>query len=593
MSFQAPISVSDAISRIGERRLLLPAIQREFRWGPQKIEWLFDSLLQGYPIGSFLFWEVQDPNAKVQYRWYEFLQRFRERYSTHNPEFNTQGHYDFYAVLDGQQRLTSLYIGLKGTYAYKLPRVWWENDERALPTRKLYLNVAGPASDADDEEEPGRRFEFRFLTDGEYQSRKEQWFRVGEILNLDEAYKFHRMLNDKNYSQSEFASDALLKLHSVAHIHKPINYYLIQKSDIERALNVFVRVNSGGETLSLSDMLMSTAIANWKKKDARKEILGLVDQIHAQGFFISKDLILKTCLYLYSSDIRYKVSNFSAEQVKPLEDNWDAIQQSILTVFSLVRGFGYNEKSLTSKNALLPIIYWIHHKGLAGGITSQIALRTDRGRIGRWLHVMLLKGIFGASADTVLAAIRKAFLDQEFGKPFLRTDLEGFPADRIAAILQQQGKDPGVSDEFLDSLLYTQYEDKQAFSILALLAPSLDYRNGDFHKDHLHPASTFSRQRLIDAGVQQSDLNFYLDPKNWNTIINLAHLDSNENKSKQDKPLIEWVTEEVQRQQGTYEKFCDDHRLPAENGVLSLLQFSKFVEARRSILRKSLKQILQ
>ena len=94
---------------------------------------------------------------------------------------------------------------------------------------------------------------------------------------------------------------------------------------MEGALNVFVRVNSGGEPLSLSDMLMSTAIANWKIRDARKEIYGLVEQIQARGFFVDKDLILKACLYLYSSDIRYKVSNFKAASVKPFEDNWDAI----------------------------------------------------------------------------------------------------------------------------------------------------------------------------------------------------------------------------------------------------------------------------
>ena len=128
MSFQAPITIADAIARIGERRLLLPAIQREFIWGSEKVEWLFDSLLQGYPFGSFLFWEVRDQDAKTQYRYYEVLGKFRERFATHNPEFNTQGHYDFDAVLDGQQRLTALYIGLKGTYAYKMPRVWWEDN---------------------------------------------------------------------------------------------------------------------------------------------------------------------------------------------------------------------------------------------------------------------------------------------------------------------------------------------------------------------------------------------------------------------------------------------------------------------------------
>src|ERR1035437_6962852 len=169
MSFQAPISISDVISRIRSRRLLLPAIQREFVWGPKKVEWLFDSLLQGYPVGSFLFWQVRDSKAKSDFKYYEFLRTFRERYATHNPEFNTQGHIDFDAVLDGQQRLTAIYIGLTGTYAYKRPRIWWEDSERALPTRRLYLNVVerGP----DDDEESGRLYEFQFLTQEEYESQ--------------------------------------------------------------------------------------------------------------------------------------------------------------------------------------------------------------------------------------------------------------------------------------------------------------------------------------------------------------------------------------------------------------------------------------
>lgn len=81
MSFQAPISISDVISRMDGHRLLLPAIQREFIWESEKIEWLFDSLLRGYPIGSFLFWEVRDRKDKVNYRYYEFLRNYRERYS--------------------------------------------------------------------------------------------------------------------------------------------------------------------------------------------------------------------------------------------------------------------------------------------------------------------------------------------------------------------------------------------------------------------------------------------------------------------------------------------------------------------------------
>ena len=62
---------------------------------------------------------------------------------------------------------------------------------------------------------------------------------------------------------------------------------------------------------------------------------------------------LKACLYLYSSDIRYRFSNFTAARVKPFGDNWDGIRASITAVFDLVRDFGYNDSSLTSKNTLL------------------------------------------------------------------------------------------------------------------------------------------------------------------------------------------------------------------------------------------------
>jgi hypothetical protein len=399
------------------------------------------------------------------------------------------------------------------------------------------------------------------------------------------------MLIDEGYQNNRFAADALSTLHSVVHIDRLINYYAVRRANMDEALNVFVRVNSGGEPLSLSDMLMSTMIANWKT-DARKKIFGLVDEIRAKGFFINKDLILKTCLYLYSSDIRYKASNFSNAQVKPFEDNWDGIHASILAVFDLVRGFGYNESSLTSKNALLPIVYWVHHRQLADGIVSRIGLRAERDKIRKWLHLMLLKGVFGGAADTVLSAIRKAFVGDDFGKLYLKVELESFPSEAIAEILRAQGKDPQVTDEFIDTLLYTQYEDRSAFTLLALLAPNLDYNNGDFHKDHLHPASAFKRSKLLAAKITDADFGFYQDNRHWNSILNLRHLDSAENKSKQDAPLIDWAVAEAKRQSITVEKFCLDRQLPNDPALLGFPKFREFIAERRKIVGAQLRDIL-
>jgi uncharacterized protein with ParB-like and HNH nuclease domain len=111
-----PIRVNDIIRQIN-RDIYLPAIQREFVWGPDRIERLFDSIMADFPIGSFLYWKLEQRN-KDQWPIYEFI-RDIDRESPHNPAANMAGiTKDINLVLDGQQRITSLYIGLRGSYRY-------------------------------------------------------------------------------------------------------------------------------------------------------------------------------------------------------------------------------------------------------------------------------------------------------------------------------------------------------------------------------------------------------------------------------------------------------------------------------------------
>jgi uncharacterized protein with ParB-like and HNH nuclease domain len=120
MAFQTAITVKEAVERINRREYVLPAIQREFVWKPEQIIKLFDSLLKDYPIGSFLFWEVK-PERKDDFQFYEFLQNYHERDQIHNPKATLTGDTAVTAILDGQQRLTSLYIGLLGLPAQATP----------------------------------------------------------------------------------------------------------------------------------------------------------------------------------------------------------------------------------------------------------------------------------------------------------------------------------------------------------------------------------------------------------------------------------------------------------------------------------------
>jgi len=587
MSFQAPITIAEALNHIEQRRYLLPAIQREFVWPPKNIEWLFDSLMRGYPISSFLFWNVEDL-SKSGYKFYEFLSEYRQRFKIHNTEVRVDGIRNFIAVLDGQQRLTSLYIGLKGSYAYKEHYRTWVDNEWSIPTRRLYLNISRALEDQEDD----RVYEFSFLPDVDTKqgdlidNPKGKWFRVGKINDLRNIADFNRYVRVSELS--DFACDTLGRLHAVVFTDLIINYFLEKEQDLHKALNIFIRINSGGEPLDFSDLIMSIAIANWQNKDARKEIHKLVDGVQALGFKISKDFVFKSYLYLFSKDIRFKVTNFSKENACNFEQDWDGIRDAIQATFELIRSFGYIDYTLASKNAAIPILYYLYHRGIYRDFGTAIKYREDRQRIQKWLHTMMLKQVFGTGgADATLAQIRKAFTDDISKGPKLAPDVDQYP---VEAISREIKGDLSVGVEFVEELLKTQKDNRYAFSILALLSPQLDYRNNDFHKDHLHPISGFSKDRIDAMDLSDADRAIFLSPEWNNSIINLQMLDSNENMSKQDKSLRDWFAHESK------EKDPDLLRarclIPADVS-LELKDFSAFAQARKAALVDRLTELLK
>ena len=570
--FQIPITISEAIKNIENHKYLLPAIQREFEWSHTKIEWLFDSIMRNYPIGSFLFWRVEG-STKSDYKFYKFLLDYKEKYKTHNEEINTSGINDFTAILDGQQRLTSLYIGLRGSYAYRLPRLWEENSERVYPTRHLYLNIENPLTD----EEDGRIYEFKFLTATEYANNSKKWFKVSTIYGLSDDFDFNKYLDDNNLKENEFSYRTLSTLKNVIHSKQIINFFLETEQNLDKALNIFIRINSGGEPLSFSDLLMSIAVANWKEKDARKEIHELVDAIWSKGFSVSKDFILKTFLFLHSKDIKFKVTNFSINNAKEFESEWENIRDAILTAFDLVKTFGFNNSTLTSKNALIPIMYYIYHKNIFHNYHTKIEFKEERESIKFWLHVVLLKRVFGAQADSILIQIRKSFTD-DIDKEKIKSDIITFNPEVINANIK---RDLSVGDEFIENLLLTQINEQYSFSILALLYPNLDYKNNNFHMDHLHPAAKYND--LSDKDKQEFGWPIY------NSILNLQMLDANENMSKNDSDLALWVNNQTKN--SDKKKFLEDHLIPDVN--LELNNFKEFITERKKMLQSKLKELLQ
>lgn len=574
--FQSPITVHQAIERINRNEFLLPAFQREFVWKPYQIEQLFDSLMQGYPISSMLFWKVKE-NTKADFRFYQFLKKYIEYHAIHNDTIATNGVNDFHAVLDGQQRLTALYIGLCGSYAYKEYRRAYAYSEWSYPTRHLYLNISSQFQ----EDESDRKYKFVFLDKAITREQEiyidendEKWFKVGIVLDL---YK-NDGLDDfaEEYQLSKESKKLIKQLQRVIHTGLNINYYEEDEQNPDKAVNIFVRINSGGTTLSFSDILMSIAVASWKQKDARTEINDLVDSIRAEGFNIDKDYILKSFLYLYHKDVRFKITSFNNDFIGNIENNWDNIRNSILNLFATLKTFGLADYTLTTNNATFPILYYIYHRNIFTEFATKIAYKDDREIIKKWLLTILVRRTFGGSTDTVLTQSRKAFTTevekQKIG------NISQFPS---AEINKEIKKFTEIGDDYIEELLLTQKGSQYSFPILALLYPNMDYKNNNIHQDHLHPAACYE-------SITDKEQEIY-GWKVYNSILNLQMLDANENMSKNAMNLKDWIEQETKN--ADLKRFMECHIIP-QNINLELSNFTEYITKRKELLITKLKAIL-
>ncbi|MCM1184422.1 MAG: DUF262 domain-containing protein [Roseburia sp.] len=587
MAYQTALTIESVIKDIDAKKYLLPSIQREFLWRTEQIEKLFDSLMMDYPINTFLFWRV--PKEKSgKFSFYEFLRDYHQRTGRHNVKANVSGSDDIIAILDGQQRLTSLYIGLKGTYAEKQPHKRWD-DLRAYPKRRLYLNLLEPSEEADTV------YDFWFLTEEEAQqdddyrdengNRHYFWFPVGEILNIKEEAEVNEYLIDNSLTglpdkeQAKFANKALFRLYSVIHRKQTISYYLEESAELDKALKIFIRVNSGGTALSYSDLLLSFATAQWERRDAREELNAFMDEVNmtGRGFNIGKDIILKSCLVLGGfKDISFKVDNFNRSNMLFIEENWDELTGAFRMAVELLASFGYSRENMTSGNLIIPIAYYIKSIGTPANFVRSRDYREDRILIKKWFAASLLRRVFSFMPDGLLKPVRD-IIDKHHGR---------FPYAEIAKRFRGTNRDITFTDDDIDNLLWTKYGQGDALVVLSVLYPWADLKN-HFHIDHIWPKSRFTRKRLKKMGVAEDKIDFYMD--NVNYLGNLQLLESTPNEEKSDQCFDEWLDDNY----GDSESLKDykkKHYIPDVD--LSFGNFEEFLGEREDLIRAALKKYL-
>lgn len=584
MAYETPLTIEEVVKDISKNKYVLPSIQREYVWDAEQVEALFDSLMQGYPIGAFLFWEIGKDRLN-DYEFYAFLKDYHETQSYHNPKVDLSFSDGATAVLDGQQRLTSLYIGLKGTFAYKIKYRAWA-DPNAYPKRKLYLNLLGMSYDLG---ETGNKYEFKFLVPKEVKNTADSyWFEVGKILDFKTGdvpqYIIDNIaFSEEGYSkeQSSLASTTLSQLLNVIKTERTLVYYKEKSEELDKVLNIFIRVNSGGTVLSYSDLLLSIASAQWEKHDAREEIIELVDDVNniGRGFNINKDFVLKTSLVLSDfTDIAFKVDNFNKSNMLKIEDNWDTIKKAIEQAVSLVSSFGYSRDTLRSNNALIPIAYYLMTIGLPKNFVDSSKYKANRAAIKKWLIRSLLKRAFSGQPDTVLRPIRDIIRNN--GK-----DL--FPFDEIVERFKGTNKSISFSnDDIEDYLLTLRYGKPDTLSTLMLLYPSLDFRH-NFHVDHIFPKSKFNKKYLQEKGVPVDEIDDCIYEAN--NICNLQLLASIPNEEKSNTDFEEWFNEENPTSNDK-KQYRDLHMVPEMNYGYNI--FLDFIDQRAQIMAEELEKIL-
>jgi len=388
------------------------------------------------------------------------------------------------------------------------------------------------------------------------------------------------VFDDYSKEARKLANKTLFKLHNIIHEKGSISYYQEKSQLLDKVLNIFIRINSGGTILSYSDLLLSIATAQWETKDAREEIISFVDQINSigDGFNFNKDFVLKACLVLSDfKDIAFKVDNFNKANMLKIENNWEQITNSIRIAAGLVSSFGYSRETLTSNNALIPIAYFLMQIDAKDNYITSNKNLEEKSKIKKWLVLTLIKRAFSGQPDNVLRPIRK----------ILQENTNSFPIDKIVDNFKGTNKSLIFSDEDIDNLLYYKYGQGFTFSVLSILYPSLDYRNL-FHVGHIFPKSQFTKSKLRKRGIDEDNIDTFQDYFNY--LGNLQLLEATPNIEKLDKDFDIWLKETYKSEQ-EQKDYISKHLIPDTDWEFN--NFIDFFEQRENLMRMRFKEILQ
>ena len=313
-----PYTVKKLTDMVWEGKYLLPSIQRKYVWKEKDIICLFDSLMLGYPIGSFLVWQSNNKTI-LSNKYYMCLHHidFNKAFTEHEVEAAGRKN-NRMLLLDGQQRLTSLCVGLNGSIT--------KNNHTS--ESYLYFNhTVNPKLNTTTFNKSS--YEFKFLTTDE--NKKYNWFKVNDIIDPKSIKTINK---NKTYTPTEVNN--LKRLYDIIHKNKNLFVYELPKdSSAYDVLSVFSRLNKQGQSLSTVNLIFSVICAHWG--NARDEIDNLLTNINGCNFKFFEDYIIKVALACIDLPISLNLEKFTKDDVDKIVNNWDLIKRSIQLTIDLLQ----------------------------------------------------------------------------------------------------------------------------------------------------------------------------------------------------------------------------------------------------------------
>ncbi|WP_280516614.1 GmrSD restriction endonuclease domain-containing protein [Helicobacter pylori] len=413
-------------------------------------------------------------------------------------------------------RLTSLYIGLKGTRTLK--KRWARSDNpSAYEEKRLYLNLKHQPN----MDNPEDNYQFEFHAKAPANDEKHFWFKVGDILGLESGV-LNYVQKHQEHGLEENELNLLEKLKDAFHTKQLISFFEEKEKNLNKVLNIFIRVNSGGVKLSYSDLLMSILTASFSS-NIREKMNELVDALKLKGFLnVEQDQVLKTYLLLIGKDTTFELKSFNKNNIKKIEENWEKITESIYNAAKLLETFGY-AGYLGSAYILSTLAYFYFLK--------QKIDKNDEEQALKFVRNAQIMGYFSGSTDTKLSIIAHSIKEARTFEAFNHN------------LAKHQTCPLKITNDAIEGMVFFNSHTR-VFPVLQILYPNLNYKTTTFHIDHIYPKSKFKKEN------EKLDKDFY---ECWNHLYNLQLLEGQENSAKKDKDPEVWLKEECKNEQAIEE----------------------------------------